>query len=209
MKNKEVLSVNGSISNKKYNNAMAEMTSIFNQINQPTYSFNSENLDNSISEYVKKYNRIFYSRISELVYEYSLKEIFNATDASNNLLATIDYVNSLSSINSTQKADRVGLADIACFPGSSGSPIYILNEGSFFDKQGTVHLAKTRLLLLGILFAGPQYDAQGDIQIRAIPTSTKVVGISNTRIMANLGYYVKAHELNEFQKMIEQIVSAH
>ena len=105
--------------------------------------------------------------------------------------------------------EGIGLADIACFPGSSGSPIYILNEGSFFDKQGTVHLAKTRLLLLGILFAGPQYDAQGDIQIRAIPTSTKVVGISNTRIMANLGYYVKAHELNEFQKMIEQIVSAH
>ena len=82
MKNKEVLSENGSTSNKKYNNAMAEMTSIFNQINQSTHSFNSANLDNSISEYVKKYNRIFYSRISELVYEYSLKEIFNATDAS-------------------------------------------------------------------------------------------------------------------------------
>lgn len=107
MKNKEVLSVNGSTSNKKYNNAMAEMTLIFNQINQPTYSFNPANLDNSISEYVKKYNRIFYSRISELVYEYSLKEIFNATDASNNLLETINYVNSISSVNSTQEADRV------------------------------------------------------------------------------------------------------
>ena len=76
MKNKEVLSVNGSTSNKKYNNAMAEMTSIFNQIDQSTHSFNSANLDNSISEYVRKYNRIFYSRISELVYEYLTREVF-------------------------------------------------------------------------------------------------------------------------------------
>lgn len=32
--------------------------------------------------------------------------------------------------------DGIGLVDMACFPGSSGSPIFILNEGGYRDKRG-------------------------------------------------------------------------
>lgn len=37
----------------------------------------------------------------------------------------------------------IGLADIAAFPGSSGSPIYILNENGYSDKKGNTYLMST------------------------------------------------------------------
>ena len=99
--------------------------------------------------------------------------------------------------------DGIGLVDMACFPGSSGSPIFILNEGGYRDKRGNSYFGRSRILLLGILYAGPQYDARGEIVVKTIPTSKQVVE-SNTSIMTNLGYYIKAEELCEFQNFIEK-----
>ena len=48
--------------------------------------------------------------------------------------------------------DGIGLVDMACFPGSSGSPIYILNEGSYRDKHGNSYLGSSRVMLLGVLW---------------------------------------------------------
>ena len=59
---------------------------------------------------------------------------------------------------------------------------------------------------MGVLFAGPQYDARGNIVVKTISTSTQIVE-SSTRIMTNLGYYVKAAGINEFQKFIEESVA--
>lgn len=103
--------------------------------------------------------------------------------------------------------DGIGLVDMACFPGSSGSPIYILNEGGYRDKHGNAYFGPSRVILLGILFAGPQYDARGHIVVKTIPTSKQVVEL-NTSITTNLGYYIKAEELDEFQKFIEQGVKS-
>lgn len=97
----------------------------------------------------------------------------------------------------------IGLVDMACFPGSSGSPIYILNESSYSDKTGTIHIGQ-RIILIGILYAGPQYNAQGDLVVTTIPTQQKV--FVSTPIMTNLGYYVKASELNEFESYIRASV---
>lgn len=85
--------------------------------------------------------------------------------------------------------DGIGLVDMACFPGSSGSPIYILNEGGYRDKRGNSYFGKSRVLLLGILYAGPQYDARGEIVVKTIPTSKHIVEL-NTSITTNLGYYI-------------------
>lgn len=101
--------------------------------------------------------------------------------------------------------DGIGLVDMACFPGSSGSPIFILNEGGYRDKNGSAHFGRSRIMLLGVLYAGPQYDARGDVIVKTIPTVTQVIE-SSTKIMTNLGYYIKATEINEFQKLIEQMV---
>lgn len=95
----------------------------------------------------------------------------------------------------------IGLIDMACFPGSSGSPIYIMNEGSYQTKRGTLCL-EDRVILLGYLFAGPMYSADGKIIIKEIPTSTEV-NVS-TKITTNLGYYIKASALEEFKREVER-----
>jgi len=101
--------------------------------------------------------------------------------------------------------DGIGLVDMACFPGSSGSPIYILNEGGYKDKKGNTYLGASRLILIGYLFAGPQYSAQGDLIIQTIPTQQKVS--TNTPTMANLGYYVKMSEVLDFRSIIQMDLS--
>ena len=80
------------------------------------------------------------------------------------------------------------------FSGIVGITNFILNEGGYRDKRGNSYFGTSRILLLGILYAGPQYDARGEIVVKTIPTSKQVVE-SNTSIMTNLGYYIKAEEL--------------
>lgn len=98
--------------------------------------------------------------------------------------------------------DGIGLADMACFPGSSGSPIYILNDGGYKDRKGNIYMGTSRLMLIGYLYAGPHYTAQGDLIIQTIPTQQKIS--TSTPVMANLGYYIKASEILEFKPMIER-----
>ena len=97
----------------------------------------------------------------------------------------------------------IGLVDMACFPGSSGSPIFILNEGGYKDKKGNLNWGMGRIIFLGVLFAGPQYDAQGDIVVKNIPTVQQKIE-THTAIMTNLGFYIKSEELIEFKEYINK-----
>ncbi|HHT9135237.1 MAG TPA: serine protease, partial [Candidatus Avalokitesvara rifleensis] len=99
---------------------------------------------------------------------------------------------------------NVGLVDMACFPGSSGSPIFILNENGYTNKKGT-YLGSKRLIFLGVLFKGPQLDAKGELIVEDIPTQQKVSAV--TRVMINLGYYIKAAEILAFKPEIEKLIS--
>lgn len=98
--------------------------------------------------------------------------------------------------------DGIGLVDMACFPGSSGSPIFLLNEGSYIEKNGAFTLGRNRVIFLGILYSGPFYNAKGDIVVKTIPTSQQKIE-SMTQMMVNLGYYIKSSELHEFERFIE------
>ena len=82
------------------------------------------------------------------------------------------------------------MIDCACFPGSSGSPVIIASQGSYPMKDGGIAMG-TRLFLLGLLWGGPQYTAEGEIVARPAPTS--VVPVSISRIPTNLGFCLKAH----------------
>lgn len=99
----------------------------------------------------------------------------------------------------------VGLVDIACFPGSSGSPIFILNENGYSNRLGETYLGAKRVKLIGILYAGPQYTAEGALRVVNIPTSNQEF-ISQTPIMTNLGYYIKVSELQEFKDYIIEFI---
>lgn len=101
---------------------------------------------------------------------------------------------------------NIGAVDMACFPGSSGSPIFILNENGYTDKNGNSYLGGQRLIFLGILSKGPQFDAKGKFIIENIPTQQKVSSV--TPMMINLGYYIKATEILAFRADIQKLVEA-
>lgn len=98
----------------------------------------------------------------------------------------------------------IGVVDIACFPGSSGSPILILNEGMYYDKNGTVNIG-SRAIFLGVLYGGPVHDEEGRIVIKDIPTSQ--VSSVFTSQMINLGYYIQSQQLLEFRQTIKDIAN--
>lgn len=91
------------------------------------------------------------------------------------------------------------LVDMACFPGSSGSPIFLLNEGAFRTTNGLA--VGSRVLLLGVLYEGPQYTAQGTLKFANIPTMPH----SYTSIPTNLGVAIKASEILDFEPVLQKL----
>lgn len=90
--------------------------------------------------------------------------------------------------------------DCACFPGSSGSPVLIFNQGGYTDAQGNTHLGANRVIFMGVLFAGPQHVAEGEVQTIDVPLQQ--VSISMSRIPNNLGFVVKARKLLDFKAQL-------
>jgi hypothetical protein len=101
----------------------------------------------------------------------------------------------------------VGVIDMACFPGSSGSPVLICMRG-FHDKTDTYHIGASKNILLGLLFSGPYLTQSGKIEIKEIPTAN-IVPITTYNQMIHLGYYVKAKEILTLCGIIkEKIIDA-
>jgi hypothetical protein len=95
------------------------------------------------------------------------------------------------------------MIDAACFPGSSGSPVFLFNRGSYPLKSGGIALGD-RVKLLGILHAGPRYNAKGEIQIENVPTGQKLVAFSKVPI--NLGIVVKGKRLMDFEPVLKAML---
>lgn len=95
------------------------------------------------------------------------------------------------------------LIDAACFPGSSGSPVFLLNEGAYVTKSG-LHLGGGRLKLLGILYAGPQHTVEGQIRIVTVPTVDKPIAFST--IPNNLGMVIRSTALTELETALTSAV---
>jgi len=100
--------------------------------------------------------------------------------------------------------EKIGVVDMACFPGSSGSPILIVNEGSYSDKKKNAVVIGNRIIFLGILFGGPIYNSEGKIEFKEIPTRREFVSI--TPQMINLGYYIKTEVILDFKENIREII---
>jgi V8-like Glu-specific endopeptidase len=94
----------------------------------------------------------------------------------------------------------VFVIDCACFPGSSGSPVFIFDQGGYLDAKGNLNLGGGRLMLLGVLFAGPQHIAEGEVQTIEVPLAQ--VPISLSRIPNNLGFVVKAYKIADFRPLL-------
>ena len=90
------------------------------------------------------------------------------------------------------------LIDCACFPGSSGSPVCIFEHGAY-ESEGNVALG-ARFYLLGVLFAGPQHTAQGEIKTIDLPLVHRQISLSS--IPNNLGFVIQAEKLVDFKGII-------
>ncbi len=93
------------------------------------------------------------------------------------------------------------VVDMACFPGSSGSPIFMLDTGPYISKEGTTIIGQTRFYFLGILYAGPQISSTGKIIIKDIPTNFEL--IPDIKNMMHLGYAIKSSEVINLMNQIE------
>lgn len=93
--------------------------------------------------------------------------------------------------------------DCACFPGSSGSPVFLYEDGVYQTGRGEV-TAGTRIKLLGTLWGGPTYTAEGKLVSKPIPSlfTTGVDSVPVVNIMMNLGYVVHADALDDFVPLL-------
>lgn len=93
------------------------------------------------------------------------------------------------------------LIDAACYPGSSGSPVFLLNQGGYTTRSGGTHLGSTRIKFLGVLYAGPQQSIEGEITIVDVPTQNKPIAVS--RMPINLGIVIYAEKVEEFGTVLK------
>ncbi len=90
------------------------------------------------------------------------------------------------------------LIDAACFPGSSGSPVFLADVGSYASRGGIV--VGTRIILLGTLYAGPVLTTEGEIVVIDVPTESRQV--ARGHIPTNLGYVVSSSRLTEMEDLV-------
>jgi hypothetical protein len=90
------------------------------------------------------------------------------------------------------KGPAVTVIDMACFPGSSGSPVFVYNAGTYSDKAGNTSIG-SRAIFIGVLFSGPVLHQDGTITIKDIPTAATPV--AEMQLMINLGYILKPREI--------------
>ena len=104
------------------------------------------------------------------------------------------------------KIDYLGkpefLLDIPAFPGSSGSPVILYNQGSYGTDKGLT--IGSRLYLVGILYAGPMYNAKGtgEITIHNLPVNVT----TTTGVPINIGVSIKSNLLLDFKTELQKLL---
>ena len=101
--------------------------------------------------------------------------------------------------NKNYQGKRETLLDIASYPGSSGSPVFILNQGAYIEGGGVT--LGNRLYLLGILYGGHEFKANGVLRFSMLPNIPTPV----TNIPINLGIMIKSDRILEFEDMFKRI----
>lgn len=90
------------------------------------------------------------------------------------------------------------MVDMACFPGSSGSPIFLFNRNGYRDlKSNIYHLHAERIKFIGILYSGPLISSDGKI----VFSSTPRVEVAS---MMHLGNAIKTSELHVLDQLVRR-----
>lgn len=98
------------------------------------------------------------------------------------------------------------LIDAACFHGSSGSPVLLCDKGGYYDKKGNYTFGSSRIMLLGILYGGPQSTITGEIRVVTIPNLQQHLqqqAVPIFQIPNNLGCIIKSERILDFIPIIK------
>ena len=94
------------------------------------------------------------------------------------------------------------LLDIAVFGGSSGSPVFVLDEGVLMGRAG-LQIGSSRLYFMGVLKAGHYHTEFGTII--QIPAPTAMIPVAKVNQMINLAVCVKSEQVME---LVDQAIAA-
>lgn len=97
---------------------------------------------------------------------------------------------------------KIGMIDIPCLPGSSGSPVVIINEGFYYQKNGTTRVGD-RFIFLGIEVSMPckfqdVYERDSNGEFKATKQYYYLHDLS-------LGNYIKSEELKGFNNIFANL----
>lgn len=96
------------------------------------------------------------------------------------------------------------IIDAAVYPGSSGSPVFLFNQGSYANRQGISF--GTRIFLLGVVYKVFLHTAQGNIVVQNIPTQN--VPMAVTGVPNNLGLVIRAERIRDFTQILRANMAA-
>lgn len=94
------------------------------------------------------------------------------------------------------------LIDASIFPGSSGSPVFLFNQGTWANRSGGASMG-TRVQLLGIVYGVATHTTAGEIRLVPAPTQMRPVAIS--AIPNNIGACIKSSRILEFEPVIVEL----
>lgn len=97
------------------------------------------------------------------------------------------------------------LIDAACYHGSSGSPVILLNNGSYTNKYGETFLGTSRVYLLGVLSQGPLETIYGEIEVKDHPEMKSPIH-AKVKIPTNLGLVIKSSRILELEEEIRKAI---
>lgn len=101
-------------------------------------------------------------------------------------------------VNKDYRGKREFMIDMACFPGSSGSPVFYLEKS--YKTELSNGVMGHKVYLLGVLYSGHQHTA-----ITTIQTEQTLLKLP-TNIPNNLGIVIQASRILELEKIIIETV---
>lgn len=98
------------------------------------------------------------------------------------------------------KGNREFLIDFTTWPGASGSPVLLYNEGGWVDRRGNTMMGGIRTKLIGVVYGVAEQDVQGNVVIQNGPTSIAAAG--RMSIPTNLSACIAASRILEFEPLL-------
>lgn len=103
-------------------------------------------------------------------------------------------------LNNDYKGEPKFLIDAAVWKGSSGSPVFIFDEGGYRARGGGVVLSGSRVKFLGIVSHLEYSEIEGKILVGG---STESKHLSSSKIPVNLGIVIKARKVLDFESIFK------